>query len=975
MTTDSPLSIVPGMRIELRSVEWMVKRTQTTGMKLHLIEAIGLSDIVRDQEMSFILQYEKEGTVKVLDPADVTLVPDPSPRYIQTLLYMESLLRTAAPRGSGLAIGSRAAIDVMAYQLEPARMALQASRPRILIADDVGLGKTIEAGILVSELIARGRGKRILVVTSKAMLTQFQKEFWVRFAIGLTRLDSVVLERIKERIPERHNPFHYFDRAIISIDTLKNNQRFGAAIENADWDIIVIDEAQNVAERRHGSGISQRARLAQTLTNRSDALLLLSATPHDGSYRSFASLMRMLSPLAIADQDQYGPEDIKGLFVRRFRHYPEVQKDIQTVIPERQTRRLPTQASDREEEAFRILAELDLQSDQNVRKSTRLFRVVLEKALFSSPTACLETLERRMQRHRRQIEKQENPAVAAHDLAMLEELRVAVAAIEPQEFSRYQLLLDHLRSEGWSGHDSQDRLVVFTERIPTLRWLQAQMMQDLNLQAEQVVTMSGDMSDVELNEAKENFGQGSSPVRLLIASDIAAEGLNLHFQCFRLVHFDLPWSLMTFQQRNGRIDRYGQTRQPLVVYLYAMCRETRIHNDLRIVQLLSEKEEQIRRNIGDTGILLGTNDPDEQEEIVATRIRQKQDSALWEEELDTNSDQSVVDSSYDALDYLLSASVSGETEPQIPAGANVPDAPETRTIFRSFFDYAVEALRQVDARQKVGLQVHAADRIIEMESPAALKDPVSLEPRWMPREALVRNRIKLTDQQELVKAALDRALATENRWPDTQFLWEVHPFAEWIGDQMNRLFPRREIPVATLQGTLGANEAIFLCLGRIPNQAGSTLLDTWIGVCFQAGIFTGYMDIEKVLTVAGLQPDRHVNAGDDPVDHLQRLVPAAMEKAQARFHDQVKALRDEIDTQALEESEKLDALCKRHYDRIERKYAQRQGIARVLAAERQKELDQVERWRNEFWDWYERMRQTDANLEPQCRLIVVLQGS
>ena len=199
-------------------------------------------------------------------------------------------------------------------------MALQASRPRILIADDVGLGKTIEAGILVSDLIVRGRGKRILkrilMVTSKAMLTQFQKEFWVRFSIGLTCLDSVVQQRIKERMPERHNPFHCFDRAIISIDTLKNNQRFGVAIENADRDTIVIDEAQNVAERRHGSGISYRARLAQSLTNRSDTLLLLSATPHDGSYRSFTNLIHMLSPLAITDQDQYGPEDIKGGLVR-----------------------------------------------------------------------------------------------------------------------------------------------------------------------------------------------------------------------------------------------------------------------------------------------------------------------------------------------------------------------------------------------------------------------------------------------------------------------------------------------------------------------------------------------------------------------------------------------------------------------------------------------------------------------------------
>ena len=421
MTDNISQKIAPGMRIELRSVEWLVKRTLTTGMKFRLVEVVGISEIVRDKEMSFILEYENEGTVKIIDPADVTLVPDTSPHYIQTLLYVESLLRTAAPRTKDVSLGKRAAIDLMAYQMEPARMALQAPRPRILIADDVGLGKTIEAGILVSELIARGRGKRILVVTTKAMLTQIQKEFWVRFSIALTRLDSVVLQRIKDRIPERHNPFHYFDRAIVSIDTLKNNQRFGTAIENASWDIILIDEAQNVAERRRGQGISQRARLAQTLTSRSDALLLLSATPHDGSRLSFASLMRMLSPLAITDQEDYGPEDIKGLFVRRFRHHPEVKRDLQSVIPERLTKRLTVQASKQEEEAFRILANLELKSDENVRKSMRLFRIVLEKALFSSPEACLESLDRRIQHHQRQMESEENVEVAKLDSGAVEE--------------------------------------------------------------------------------------------------------------------------------------------------------------------------------------------------------------------------------------------------------------------------------------------------------------------------------------------------------------------------------------------------------------------------------------------------------------------------------------------------------------------------------------------------------------------------
>lgn len=970
MSDDVALRVAPGMRIELRSVEWLVKRTQTTGMRFHLIDAVGISDIVRDREMSFILEYEREGSVKILDPADVTLVPDRSPHYNQTLLYIESLLRSAAPSRPEVAVGTRAAIDLMPYQLEPARRALQAARPRILIADDVGLGKTIEAGILVSELIARGRGKRILVVTTKAMLTQFQKEFWIRFSIALTRLDSDVLQRVKERIPDWHNPFHYFDRVIISIDTLKNNKRFGTAIEKATWDIIVIDEAQNVAERKHGTGKSQRARLAQQLSSRSDALLLLSATPHDGSKRSFASLMRMLSPLAIADPEDYGPEDIKGLFVRRFRHSEEVSRDLTNVIPERDTQRLTAQASAAEGKAFELLANLRLRTDESVRKSTRLFRIVLEKALFSSPAACLESIDNRITRHQRELEQSDNTQVLTHDIERLENFRAAVERIDRTAFSRYQRLLTYLREQGWRGRDSRDRLVIFTERIPTLRWLKDSLQEDLGLKANQIQTMSGDMSDNELNEAKEAFGLGDSPVRLLVASDVAAEGLNLHFQCHRLVHFDLPWSLMTFQQRNGRIDRYGQQNQPQIVYLFTRCEEKRIHNDLRILQLLAEKEENARVNIGDVSVLLGTNDPAEQEELLADEILRGTQEKAWEETLDANA-QTAEENEISFLEMILKQ---GSAENAGPATGLSQDS--GRSIFPSFFDFASAALREARERLDMAPQIHEMERIIEMDVPASLKDPISNEPRWMPREAVKARPIRLTDDPDLVKESMERALASDDSWPETQFLWEIHPFAVWLGDLMNQLFNRREVPVLLLDDSLGKGEAIFLFFGRIPNQAGSTLLDSWIGVHYRASEFKGCLEIDEVLDFTGLRPDSLVNRGDFQVEHLQECLEEAAGRAEERFAQQVQNLQDRFETRQLEEQERLGELSKRHLDLIEGWYWRRQGrgIAAVVEAEFKEKKDEVERWKDDSWEWYEQSQATDARLRPHPRLIAVLAG-
>jgi SNF2 family DNA or RNA helicase len=183
------------------------------------------------------------------------------------------------PHDAKIHLGHHAVMDLEPYQLEPALQALRQPRSRILIADAVGLGKTLEAGILATELIQRGRGKRILVVTLKSMLTQFQKEWWSRFSIPLVHLDSQGLARVRNRIPSNHNPFNYFDRSIISIDTLKHNLEYRNYLENAWWDIIVIDECHNVAARAAEQGKSRRARLAEKLAGRSDTLILLSATP------------------------------------------------------------------------------------------------------------------------------------------------------------------------------------------------------------------------------------------------------------------------------------------------------------------------------------------------------------------------------------------------------------------------------------------------------------------------------------------------------------------------------------------------------------------------------------------------------------------------------------------------------------------------------------------------------------------------
>lgn len=259
--------IAPGTRIRCRDEDWLVRKRDRTSSGIVRYAVVGLSPLVQNREAVFLADLESD--LKVIDPAETQPTVDGSSQYRDTRLHLEFLLRSTAPSDPRLRLGHKGAMDAVDYQLDPAFVALQQPRQRILIADAVGLGKTIECGILLSELIRRGKGRRILVLTVKSMMTQFQKELWARFTIPLVRLDSEKLARIRTEIPSNHNPFHYYDRTIISIDTIKQDGEYRNHLENAWWDIIVVDEAHNIAKR---SGNSQRNRVSKAFPRGLDLL-------------------------------------------------------------------------------------------------------------------------------------------------------------------------------------------------------------------------------------------------------------------------------------------------------------------------------------------------------------------------------------------------------------------------------------------------------------------------------------------------------------------------------------------------------------------------------------------------------------------------------------------------------------------------------------------------------------------------------
>jgi superfamily II DNA or RNA helicase len=974
-------SLVAGARIRVRDAEWVVGHVERGSVSGAVVHAKGLSGIVRDKDAIFVAEVEKRrgNGIVVVDPADVTLVADQSAGYADTLLHLEAALRKSAPTGNVVQVAGKAAIDDLDFQLDPVRLALQSPRARILIGDDVGLGKTLEAGLLASELILRRRGKRILVVATKAMLAQFQQEFWTRFSVPLVRIDSEKIRQTRARIPLNHNPFDQFEKAIISVDTLKNDHQYRTALEKAWWDLIIIDEAHNVAERKGAGGVSQRSQLADRLASRSDALILMSATPHDGSRRSFASLMRMLDPTSIANPDSYGPDDIKGLFVRRFRTSPAVASALKSKVQQRVTDRIGFAPSQAEEHAYGILANLDLQEDQNARnRGQRLFKTLLEKALFSSPAACAETLEKRISNLTK-----DGTAARSKDAVELGKLLVAVQAIDANNFGKYQRLLKLLGDIKWSPRRKDDRIVIFSERIATLEWLAKQLREQLGLTEDQVKTLhaSGVDGDRKAQQIVADFGLERSPLRILLASDMASEGLNLHYLSHKLVHFDIPWALLTFQQRNGRIDRYGQERQPQVTYLVAEPAQPKIRGDLRVLGRLIEKDEAAQESIRDPSAFLGTNDEQEQEDIVAQAIEDGISAEQFDREMDARADanDAASEDAYAALEAFFD-----QAQPELPAISPSVRATGRASVFSSTFAFTQSALTRAQASDGgLRFEVDEDDRVITLDMPDAFRERSdfggratrAIDARFMPPEAEPQDgRLRLTDNRSLMN---DRIRSSRQGagagWPDLQYLWDVHPAVDWLSDKIGTVFGRQNAPVARLAGLLAPDEVAFVFNGVVPNLKGQPLVDEWPVVVFSGGSFVRVESAAEFLDRSTLGRRDIPNIGATRIDDAQKLVEEAVGRAQTFVHETRKRFQNDLDGQLLALSERRDTLLGRHRKRIVDLFEGKDENA-IQRSRRAKEEARVEREFASWWDWIEKTRQTPDDPNPYVRLVAVFRG-
>ncbi|WP_240537392.1 DEAD/DEAH box helicase [Vibrio sp. CUB2] len=946
----------PGMRIVIRDAEWVIQKVDHSSDGGHLITCEGISELVRGKEGRFLTSLE--GDVEVLDPKNTKLVEDDSPSYSASKLYIESMLRGRVPTDETVHMGHKAAMDPLQFQLDPTKMVLQQPRHRILIADSVGLGKTLEAGILVSELIRRGKGKRILVLAVKSMLTQFQKEFWSRFSIPLTRLDSAGLQKVRNRIPTNHNPFHYYDKAIISIDTLKQDVEYRHYLEQAYWDIIVIDEAHNVAER--GSH-SQRSKLAKLLSRRSDTLVMLSATPHDGKAESFASLMNMLDATAIANPSEYSYDDFKdkNLIVRRFKK--DVKDQMKGEFPERNIQSIYANASSQEEEVYRRLVAASLKSMDSGRKSSRLFKVTLEKALFSSPMACLSTVENRI----RNLEKKNDPDFY-DDISELESLASALRNIDKQSFSKYQSLLGTIKNDlKWKKSQGDDRLVIFTESLKTLDFLYNNLKEDLKISDGAIAQLHGGMSDTDIMQVVEDFGKESSKLRLLVCSDVASEGINLHHLSHKMVHFDVPWSLMVFQQRNGRIDRYGQTHQPQIRYLLTQSDNERIRGDIRVLEVLIEKDDQAQKNIGDSSEFTRSYSQEEEEAQVED-VMMNDDSSF-----DTASFlESFYDSNIESDEDDIFAGFFDES----PISEDQSEAKEMVSLFNDDLEYCKQALKYLKHQGQHIISETDDSGVLSLFAPKDLRQRFKfLPPEIQPTEEN-KYTLRLSNDLNVINHEIVRCRGEQTAWPGIQYLWPINPVAQWLGDKMMSAFGRHQAPVLRMPAQFDNYEDHFVLSGLFPNRKSHPVVNPWLVVSFEDGELSGIERFEDFVEKHPFHISTLSNKGGErgherQEELLGRAIDAALPYLQSIRDD----VERDLDKKLTDQMDKLEALKNKQIQQLELDFGdskQAETIVQSRKAQREREIEQIF---NEYLHWIEDTMTTEKT--PYIQLVAVLTGA
>jgi len=710
--------------------------------RLHLVHLEYKDDQLPTDER---LLWELEPRKTLLEPTALPEVArtDPMPPEDFDALLRAARWTSASPfldpDGSGpldrLPISSpfHGAVQVEDFQLVPLLKALRMPRVNLLLADDVGLGKTIEAGLILSELLLRRRIQRVLILTPAALRLQWRDEMWDKFSLPFDLIDLEQTHALRRRLGMDANPWRSFSRIIASYYYLRQDdvlEQFLAACRTPEgsphlpWDLLIVDECHNLMPSAFGDD-SDLTRMLRLLAPQFEHRLFLSATPHNGHTRCFTGLLEILDPVRFSQTDALKPAErqrVQQVVMRRLKR----EINARTSPPKFCTRRPPhalvltlsprevalSQAFD----AFRSAVRRAIGGGETRRRRAGSFAVeVLGKRLLSCPTAFAESWRRckegfaedeaapesEVDAARRSLERetgddretQSREATAAnvvgawmkaiagdvtHEIAGIDaavaRLGFQLAGTEiieqtPVDDARFDALValieQLLRTAGRWRDD--ERLLVFTEYKTTLDYLARRLRQRFD--GERILTLFGSggkegMDEADRDAVKHAFNDPAHQVRVLLATDAAAEGLNLQRTARYLLHFDCPWNPSRLEQRNGRLDRHGQARD-VTVHHFVSDQD----QDLRFLAHVLRKADEIREDLGSANELF--------DEAAHRRLVDGESAAAVQADLDRRVTAAIGRAAMDADDTVHSGAQGRAAGEQLEALASEIDLDRT----------------------------------------------------------------------------------------------------------------------------------------------------------------------------------------------------------------------------------------------------------------------------------------------------------
>jgi superfamily II DNA or RNA helicase len=671
MTTKSP-GIAPalpeaGQVVEVRGSTWAVANVQPQGLPRspaddgiaqlsHVVDLQSLDEDRLDETLSVVWELEVGNTVTpaqgLPDAINAESFDDPArlAGFIDALRWgavtSADPNRYQAPFWSG--------VNIEAYQLEPLRRALGSPRANLLLADDVGLGKTIEAGLVIQELLLRHRARTAVIVCPPSLSLKWQDEMRDKFGLDFTIVNSELMAQVRRTHGLHANPFLMYPRVIVSMAWLPQvrAQRLLRDVyaqtaspktgKRYVFDILVVDEAHHVAPSSPsvvagGRGYAvdtQRTVAVRQLAERCEHRLFLSATPHNGHPESFTALLEMIDSRRFSRGALLDANALGDVTVRR------LKRDLTGKgFKNRVVEALPFTPRSDEQEMFDLLDGIVSRSAKlnGTKPGGDIVTMLLKKRFLSSPFAFGQTLSHYLSSRggrglvdedyddifgegqsdeeeglweqdeaERLRESKGSDPLSAAEPGQLEALMDWGLGFESRPDSRLDALLSFLdgvcRPDGtWS----RERVVVFTEYAHTVDWLTRVLTQQGYGDVLAVIQGSTAPEDREYIRSQFTEDPDREPVRVLLATDAAGEGIDLQTYCCRLVNFDIPFNPSRLEQRIGRIDRYGQTREPQVFHFVPDTDSSIYAADASFMARIAKKVANVEEDLGSVNQVIG----------------------------------------------------------------------------------------------------------------------------------------------------------------------------------------------------------------------------------------------------------------------------------------------------------------------------------------------------------------------------------